>query len=121
MKELTLDDAKEVIERTKASRVDCDDCTRISYDCLFRLDSGKADPMDGLQELLAKATAEYLKERGFEEIPHAPGYIKRCETCRNTPTFPWAHRLDAEKVLAFMRVEYERRGVFWLGELEKTL
>lgn len=121
MKELTLDDAKAMIERTKASRGDCDDCTRLSYDCLFRLDSGKAEPMDGLQELLAKATREYLLERGFEQMPHMPGYIKRCEKCRNTPTFPWAGRLDAEKVLAFAREEYARRGVFWLGELEKLV
>jgi hypothetical protein len=120
MTEPTLDDAKVAIEKAKAARVDCDECTRLSYDCLFRLDSGEFVPLDGLQELLAKATREFLTERGFEEIAYKPGYIKRCAKCRNTPTFPWADRLDAEKVLAFM-VQQNERGAFWLGELEKLV
>jgi len=119
--ELTLDDAKEVIERTKACRPSCDDCSEFTYDALLCRVRGFVDPLpDDFHEKLGKFIGSFL-DAGWEEQPHKPSFLRRCAACRQRPEFPWAERLDAEKVLAFMRVEYERSGCFWLGALEQTL
>lgn len=120
MSEPTLEDAKELIERLKAFRQECGECARISYDTLFRVQSGCPGQLPGLSELLHEATKGYLEREGWEQIPHARSFIKRCEKCANSRAYPWADRLDTEKVLAFM-VANKDRGPFFLDELEKTL
>ena len=109
--------AQDVIERTKACKPECEECARIFYDCVFKVASGSPGELPGLNERLRTATREHMGELGWEEIAHAPGYLKRCEKCSSSQTFPWADRLDAGRVVGFMR----RNQVFWLGALEKTL
>lgn len=119
MADPTLDEAKVLIERTKACRPDCDDCSEFTYDALLRQVRGSVDPLpDDFHEKLGKFIGTFL-DAGWEEQPHRPSYLRRCAACRQRPLFPWAERLDAEKVLAFMQAKPGR--AFWLGDLEKTL
>jgi hypothetical protein len=118
--EPTLDDAKAVIEKTKAARPQCSECSNFDVRAYWHVTSGKHPALDE-DRLQAAVEAEVTAQLGPDwEHRYGAAFCKRCEKCAATPEFPWANRLDAEKVLAFMRVHQER-GAFWLGELEKTL
>lgn len=118
--ELNLAGAKEVIERTKACKPRCDRCQVVAYHGVYTVQAGRFPhiPDDELQRDIGKVFEKMLGQ-GWEHSPCSPSLFKRCEQCAATPEFPWASRLDAEKVLEFMRANENR--AFWLGELEKTL
>jgi hypothetical protein len=120
MESPTLEDAKTLIERTKVVRPTCGDCSVILCQATFQLLQGKALDLPGLNEALTATTKQHLKGQGWESVPHmGDGLIKRCAKCADALEFPWADRLDAEKVLAFMTERQDR--AFWLGDLEATL
>lgn len=122
MIELTLQGAKDVIERTKACQPQCSECSVFNVRAYWTVMSGKHPPLveEELQaDLCASVHAQLGPEWVHENWRGSDGrFLKRCEKCAATPEFPWAQRLDAEKVLAFMETHPD---VFWLGELEKTL
>jgi hypothetical protein len=127
--EFTLEDAKALIERTKACRPTCSDCTVVSITGpWFHLSQGEPKDFDGLQAALNQAARKHLTGEGWE-LSHshadddgADVFTKRCEKCAAAQKFPWADRLDAEKVLAFTRYHAERvGGAFYLGDLVVTL
>lgn len=118
MSEPTLEDATALIERTKACRPSCDDCSEFSYDALLRVCRGIAPPLpDDFHEQLGKFIGSFLSA-DWQEQAHSTSYLRRCAACRQRPEFPWADKLEPEKVLAFMS---KQTGVFWLGDLRKTL
>jgi len=117
--EPTLDDAKEVIERTKAARPMCSQCSVFDIRAYWHVSSGKHPPLDE-DAVQTALEAEVTRQLGASWQPrYGASFVKRCEKCAATPEFPWAERLDAEKVLAFMKAHPRR--AFWLGELEKAL
>jgi hypothetical protein len=115
MTEPTIEDAKALIERTKACRQSCDDCSEFTYDV-----RGVGAPLaDNFHEELGKLISSFLS-KDWEHQAHSRSFLRRCAACRQRPEFPWADKLEAEKVLAFM-VANADRGAFWLGDLRKTL
>lgn len=47
---------------------------------------------------------------------------KRCEPCAGTPSFPWADRLDAERVCDWLEKRFAHEGeitAFALNDLEE--
>lgn len=94
----------------------------LSYDWpLFTRESGTAPPIlnaDAFAEKFAKLVGEHLPE-GYEPAAWMPAYIKRCVSCENARAYPWAGRLDAEKVHAYMLSKHPY--VFEVSELEQTL
>lgn len=116
--ECTLDDAKAVIEKTKAARPQCSKCSNFDIRAFWHVTSGKHPPIDE-DRMQAAVEAEVSAQLGPGwQHQYGAAFCKRCESCAATPEFPWAHRLDVEKVQAFMN---EQQNAFWLGELEKTL
>lgn len=116
----TLDDAKEIIERTKAARPMCSECSVFDIRAVWHVTSGKHPPLDE-DAVQAVLEAEVGTQLGTDwQHRFGASFIKRCDRCAATPEFPWAARLDAEKVLAFMKAQPEG-SAFWLGALEKTL
>lgn len=116
----TLEDAKALIERMKGIHPECDQCSVIAYDCHFHHESGAVPPIEGdaFNEGLGELVKKSLPE-GYEHCSWKPALIKRCEKCASASAYPWANRLDVEKVLAHM--ESERGYAFDLSDLEKTL
>lgn len=106
--ECTLDEAKATIERMKVARSTCAFCAREAFDWFERR----------TEESRARMLAV-----GWVEEPGGPAVVLRCYECRDKPTFPWADKLDAEKVRAFMEQKGREQPLhaWWLGELEKTL
>lgn len=105
MNEPTIDDAKALIERMKTIHPTCDHCARESFDRF---------------EAYTRDEQALMTERGWQPEAHQAAWVLRCYSCRDTISYPWAGRLDAEKVLAFM-LERKGRGPFAVSELEPTL
>ena len=98
-----LDEAKALIERMKEARGCCAGCEHVAY----------AD-IPGSWWVLTKAE---LAAQGWYQPADRAGFVRRCETCRSTPTFPWAGRLDAERVREY--AEKQRHRFIWpLAELK---
>jgi hypothetical protein len=115
MEEPTLKDAVAIIERLKAARPDCGDCNEFAYEALLSRVRGFVDPLpDDFHEKFGKFVGTFLSD-GWEEQPHRAAYLLRCAACRQTPKYPWASRLDAERVLAHMKT---KTSVWCLDELE---
>lgn len=115
----TLEDAKALIEKTKAARPMCSECSVFYIRACWHVTSGKHPPLneDALQSVLE---AEVHAQLGPSwDHRYGASFTKRCESCAAIPEFPWADRLDAEKVLAHMQAT--QGGPFWLGDLERTL
>lgn len=87
----TIDTAKDVIQRAKDCRGECDACERTSFHALYQ--QHHAAGGEGMPSL----------PEGFEHMTNAAGVIKRCQSCAETPLCPWADQLDPERVLAFMQ------------------
>lgn len=103
MSEPTLDDAKALIERMKTIHPTCNHCARESADWF-------AMYTDDKQALMV--------ERGWQAEAHQDSWVLRCYPCRETISYPWADKLDAEKVLAYMLT---KDAPFAVSELERTL
>lgn len=99
--ECTLADAKALIERMKTIRPTCHDCAW--------------EPLDWPR---GEAKLASMKAAGWEESPYTARLTLRCYPCRDSFSFPWADKLDAERVLEFMKAQ---SGVFALDELKETL
>lgn len=130
--EVALEDVHDVIKRTQRSRPTCSSCTVISITGpWFHLSQGEPVAFEGLQTALNHAARRHLAGHDWElSSSHASDggdvFTKRCEKCATAKTFPWAERLDAERVRKFMQDRIDaapdgEAGAFWLGELEKTL
>lgn len=120
MTEPTLEDAKVAIEKTKAARPQCSECSVFDVRAYWHVTSGGHPPLDE-DKIQTVVEAEVSAQLGPSwQHRYGASFIKRCEKCAATPEFPWAGRLDAEKVLVFIQKTQNRRA-FWLGELEKTL
>ena len=119
MSEPTLDDAKALIARTKTMRPRCGECSEFSLHVVgIAVKSGKfPPPLDSVLHKAVRDAARAALTPDWEEDPSCfmPTFTKRCVKCEGEPAYPWAERLDAEKVLAFMQTQ---TGPFWLGELE---
>ena len=118
----TLADAHAVIEKTKAARPMCSECSVFDCRAFWHVTSGKHPPIDEdvLQTATEACVAAQLGPLGWAQNHYGGSFIKRCEKCAATPEFPWAARLDAEKVLAFMEAQ-PADSAFWLGSLETLL
>lgn len=97
MEEPTLPDAVALIARMKTSLPECDVC-QVLHTSAFICPEPNVD-----------------NEPEWEPLPDRCGFIKRCATCATGQRFPWADRLDAERVLAHMKT---KDGVWELKELE---
>ena len=95
----TLADADVLIERVKAARPTCPQCTHWL--------GGSMPP-------------GYLE--GYEEQADRPKHwIKRCAKCSISKSFPWAEKLDGFKVLGYMNAPENVERCFGFGELEKLV
>jgi len=96
----TLEDAQAVIDRMKSARPTCDKDETIPFYASLREPDGPP---------------------GFEPDPNFAGYRKRCDACANGRLFPWADKLDPERVRAFMETDPRCQSAFELSILEETI
>lgn len=108
-----LHQAAHLIQRMRMARPTCDGCETASYAWarhLMQLGMNEED-----------TPREFMYARGYEEAPHRAGYVKRCDTCANGRLFPWADKLDAERVADFLEHDVRCQSAFELAILEETL
>lgn len=110
--EPTLEMAKMVIEQLKAARPYCDSCETRSYADIAPWDTDSSEP-DAFKNAVDK-----LRLEGWEHLVDRAGLGRRCSTCASARKYPWAERLDSERVLAHMKT---KTGVWELSELEALL
>lgn len=116
----TLEDAREIVERMKVARPTCPSCDVIAYDVLLNLVQGVPATIvdrDGLTEDVGEVLRRHLDEE-WEPSPNNASFFRRCATCREARTYPWASKLDAERVLAHMKTKV---GAWALNELETLI
>lgn len=122
--ESTLDDAKALIEKTKAARNTCrETCDIVGFRVDIDVHQGHGPTIeehDAFVSDMLEVLGKYIGPE-WTFAPESQGFLRRCEKCRTTPLFPWADKLDPEKVLAYMAPRHAARCAFWLGELESTL
>jgi hypothetical protein len=96
----TLANALDVIEQAKACRPTCDQDERRPFYASLREPNGP---------------------EGFELDPNFAGYRKRCPACATGKLYPWADKLDPERVRAFMETDPRCESAWPLSILEETL
>lgn len=99
---MTREEACAAIDRMLLARPTCAGCETRSYS-------------------EATAKPDTLSANGWEEMQHCAGYVKRCDACTNGQLFPWAARLDPDRVLAFVNGDPRCRHAFSLDLLRETL
>lgn len=118
-----LEDAKQLIERMKTARLECyDTCIRVGYQAAsgaFVYTHGGWTAEHVFHDVVA--VHEWMKAQGFEQATHQAGFLKRCKACADTRMFPWADKLDPQRVLDFVLTDPRCGGVFELAVLEDTL
>lgn len=122
---MTLDEAKEIVDRMRVALTDrptCERCIAMSHQWLEGAYSFSKGCLQWIDDAGLKA---FIAERGFEQCVNRAGYIRPCDTCKavvRDKRFPWADRLDAAKVMTFINTDprCERRA-FPLAILEETL
>jgi hypothetical protein len=62
-----------------------------------------------------------MAEHGYDGDSFAFSYLKRCSTCAQTLTYPWAGQLELSRVLAFLESDKRCRGAFALALLRETI
>lgn len=97
----TLKDARALVERMKTIRPTCDQ-----------------DEVVAFGEVASGRHTELTADNGWELSPTHAAFFKRCATCRDTFAYPWAGKLDAERVLAYMLAQ---KYAFDVAELEALL
>lgn len=122
MTTLNLEFAKAVIEQAKRSmspKFACKDCQHDR----FKWPETEAEwpelfvKPDDLTQPYAIELTQAAKDAGWEGDFFV---VIKCEPCKTRKTFPWAERLDAERVLQWMqaRIDSGNDTPFWLGDLE---
>jgi hypothetical protein len=108
-----LEMVRALIEQMKTVRPECAACETKSYDSIYKEHASK-EPDKGFP----LGAAEAMKAQGWEHMAGHARMIKRCATCASGQRFPWAEKLDPEKVLEHMKT---KTGVWELAELEATV
>jgi len=118
-----LEDAKQLIERMKLARIECyDTCIRVGYQAAsgaFVYTHGGWTAEHVFHDVVA--VHDWMKTQKFEQATHQAGFLKRCPACAATPMFPWADKLDPQRVLNFVLVDPRCESAFELSILEDTL
>lgn len=105
---MTVSRAKQIIDRMAATRPDCESCDMMSYHTVYEgvsaASGGKAT-----QEQVA-TRMQQLFDEGWGPLTDRAGIVKRCATCASTPKYPWAEKLDAERVAKWINDKREVSG-----------
>jgi hypothetical protein len=109
---IELDQVTETIERMKRARPTCDKCATIGFTSAF-------DMRDSFRP--GCAINPYMESNGYELMTDSAGYVKRCAACASGKLFPWADKLDPERVRAFMETDARCQFTFSLDILKETL
>lgn len=117
-----IEDAKQLIERMKVAKSRCyDKCFTRSYNDVqgaFEYTHGGF----GSNEFVdIEAVYAWAKKLGFEQNPDGPGFLMRCRDCAPKLLFPWADKLDPQRVLDFVLTDPRCDAAFELAILEDTL
>lgn len=117
-----IDDAKALIERMKPLRARCyDKCFTRSYQALEGAWEHTHGGFGSEEFVDIQAVYAWARKLGFEQSPDHAGFLHRCPDCANTPMFPWADRLDPQRVLDFVLTDPRCEHAFELAVLEETL
>lgn len=81
----TLDEAVGMISRMRSARPECANCELKSY----------SDARDAEH-------AQQLFDAGWEPLADRAAFVRRCASCATSKRYPWADRLDAERVLKWI-------------------
>jgi hypothetical protein len=116
-----LEDAKRLIERMKLARQRCwDQCIEVPA----QVAAGGYEATHGgfsNQLLQTEQVDAWMLKQGFERVEYKLGYMKRCATCAADRMFPWADKLDPQRVLDFVLTDPRCEQAFELSILEDTL
>lgn len=105
---MTRDKAVALIERMKTIRPTCERCYRASY----------AEVEDAAKVMGHPKYGDELRRNGWEDDPHRAGLFHRCKECAAARSYPWADKLDPDRVVAYASTTVEP---FLVAELEQTL
>jgi len=95
-----------LIADMKAMRPECDCCDNVSYS---RVVGDYGDLPTGICKLEA---------RGYELDIYMQRMLKRCAVCSTSRVYPWADRLDVERVHQWLN-ENCARGILILDRLKE--
>jgi len=107
---VTRDGAVALIERMKTIRPMCEKCETASYAWARHLMTLGMNEED--------TPGEFMHARGYEESADRAGFVKRCEACAAAQSYPWADKLDPDRVVEYASTTVEP---FLVAELEQTL
>jgi hypothetical protein len=100
--------AREIIARMKGVGPTCESCHRIDYN-----KAGELYRMSLLSPHSARGpggTSHYMDERGYDEEHERVCFVRRCAACASRKRYPWADKLDVDKVAHML--EHDARCEF---------
>lgn len=110
-----IEDAHALIEGMKSAKPYCDSCEKVSYQTVLESTLSREG---GVAPSEVPAAFNKLREEGWEHMSDHAGLARRCAACAVGRLFPWAEKLDAERVLAHMKT---KNGAWELSELEALI
>lgn len=108
---IELDQVTETIERMKAARPWCNACRTMSYLEAMKLCDTEYWPV----------MRRDMKAAGYEELTDRAGWGMRCDACATGELYPWADKLDPQRVLEFVNTDTRCQSAFALDILKETL
>jgi len=107
--------AAALIEQARQARPTCEHCETATilelYDRGYRFRTVEQQDM----------VFTILLPKGWDLNPAGPGFVRRCPTCAVGRAFPWADRLDVERVVQMLEQDPRCKHRFHLDILEDTL
>lgn len=116
---MTLEEAKDVIDRMISARPTCDRCTTVGYIAAcgaYSCAHGWCQTVDHRE-----VSKWMLEQHNFDEAADFAGYLRRCSTCATSKKFPWAEKLDPVLVQRMVDTDPRCAVTFELKILEETL
>jgi hypothetical protein len=115
--------ARDIIERMKTARPTCEKCLYLAdkfavgaATFAIQEESSSDAHFPGRAEV-----ESFMRGRGYEPQDTRPAYVKRCDTCANARSFPWADKLDVARVAHMLEHDARCQSSFELSILEETL
>jgi len=84
----TLQEARELVDRMINTPRTCEHCPRVS--------------VEDIQTRVAELGTAAVLEEGWKPCPNNAAWFTQCSECAGKEMYPWAKRLDVERVHQFL-------------------